>query len=235
MPHDYLLGVDGGGTQTTALVADGAGRVLGRGGAGSSNLHAAGEAAAMTALEAAISEACLAAGIARGDLRAACLGLAGAARPADQARLRAWAAQVLPAVRLVLVTDAELALAAGTSHGRGVALTGRARAPGAGVGRSAMRAVGSPSGWVRCGLWCVPPMAARPRPRCAQPSLRNGRCRAPRRWLPPSIVHRSRGLRSQRWRRLSRRSRRPAMLLPACSSRRPGASWLLASSALPGP
>ncbi len=122
MTRDFYLGVDGGGTQTTALVADDAGRVLGRGGAGSSNLHAVGEAAASAALESAITAACTAAGITRDELRAACLGLAGAARPADQARLRAWAAQALPGVQLGLVTDAELALAAGTPLGWGVAV-----------------------------------------------------------------------------------------------------------------
>ncbi len=120
--RSHFLGVDGGGTQTTALVADEAGRVIGRGGAGSSNLHAAGEAAALSALDDAVQQACASAGIRPRDLRAACLGLAGAARPDDQERLNAWAARALPGVALHLVTDMALALAAGTPAGWGVAV-----------------------------------------------------------------------------------------------------------------
>lgn len=120
MNRTYLLGVDGGGTQTTALVADSAGRVLGRGRSGSSNLHAAGEAAALAALEAAITAACRSAGVGVQDLGTACLGLAGAGRPDDQARLSAWAELALPGVAIRLVTDMALVLAAGTPTGWGV-------------------------------------------------------------------------------------------------------------------
>ena len=45
-----VLGIDGGGTKTTALLADGEGRILGRGFAGSSNYHTIGLAAAGEAL-----------------------------------------------------------------------------------------------------------------------------------------------------------------------------------------
>lgn len=120
--RNHFLGVDGGGTQTTALVSDDAGRVIGRGRAGSSNLHAAGEAAALAALEDAIQQACALAAIQPRDVRVACLGLAGAARPDDQERLRAWATRTLPDVELRLVTDMALALAAGTPEGWGVAV-----------------------------------------------------------------------------------------------------------------
>ena len=58
MTDIFLLGVDGGGTQTTALLADTTGVVLGRGSAGSSNHHAVGEDAARDALAAAIAQAC---------------------------------------------------------------------------------------------------------------------------------------------------------------------------------
>ncbi len=118
----HVLGVDGGGTQTTALVADETGRVVGRGQTGSSNLHAAGEAAALAALDDAIQRACAMAAVQPQMLRVACLGLAGAARPDDQERLRAWAARALPDVALHLVTDMALAVAAGTPEGWGVAV-----------------------------------------------------------------------------------------------------------------
>ena len=118
----HFLGVDGGGTQTTALVADQSGRVIGSGRAGSSNLHAAGESAALAALDDAVQQACSMAGIQREALRVACLGLAGAARPDDQERLRNWAARALPGVAVHLVTDMALVLAAGTPAGWGVAV-----------------------------------------------------------------------------------------------------------------
>jgi N-acetylglucosamine kinase-like BadF-type ATPase len=117
---EHVLGVDGGGTQTRAVLADMNGRVLGRGSAGSSNLHAVGEEAALEALRTAIAEAWRAAQLPAGLPHAACLGLAGAARPADRERLRLWAARALPGVALEVVTDAELVLAAGTPAGWGV-------------------------------------------------------------------------------------------------------------------
>ena len=49
MGGPFYLGVDGGGTKTVALVADGAGRVIGRSEAGASNLHSEGREAAETA------------------------------------------------------------------------------------------------------------------------------------------------------------------------------------------
>ncbi len=76
----------------------------------------------MSALDDAVQQACASAGIRPEDLRAACLGLAGAARPDDQERLTAWAARALPGVALHLVTDMALALAAGTPAGWGVAV-----------------------------------------------------------------------------------------------------------------
>jgi N-acetylglucosamine kinase-like BadF-type ATPase len=103
-------------------VGDAAGRVLGRGTAGSSNLRAAGEAGALAALQAAIAEAYAAAQVPHDRSRAACLGLAGTRRPADQGRLRAWAEQALPGTAIQIVSDAELVLAAGTPDGWGIAV-----------------------------------------------------------------------------------------------------------------
>jgi N-acetylmuramic acid 6-phosphate etherase len=122
MVAEFILGVDGGGTKTTALVASATGRVLGRGTAGSSNLHAVGEAEALDALRVAIAEAYAAAQLPPRLPRAACLGLAGVARPTDQGQLRAWAEQALPGVAIRIVNDAELVLAAGTPEGWGIAV-----------------------------------------------------------------------------------------------------------------
>lgn len=119
-----LIGVDGGGSKTLALAADAKGRVLGRGVAGPSNYHAAGLEAATAALETAIAAAIEAAGrkphAAPPD--ALCLGLAGMGRPEDRAVIAAWAAQRFPGVPTVVVTDAELVVAAGAPGGWGLAL-----------------------------------------------------------------------------------------------------------------
>lgn len=122
MPGPLYLGVDGGGTHTVALVADGAGRVLGRGTAGPANLHSVGERAAQEALQAAIAGALAAAGGYSLPVAAACLGLAGAGRPPERELFRQWAKAKGLAGRVLVVLDCDLVLAAGTPQGWGLAL-----------------------------------------------------------------------------------------------------------------
>jgi N-acetylmuramic acid 6-phosphate etherase len=93
--HPHLrLGIDGGGTHTVALLGswgpEGA-SVVGRGEAGPSNMKTVGPAAAFAEIDRAVAAAFAAAGLDRGPVGAACLGLAGAGRPEDQALVRAWA------------------------------------------------------------------------------------------------------------------------------------------------
>lgn len=122
IPAICVLGIDGGGSKTLALVAGPDGQVLGRGEAGPSNYQGVGLPAALAALEAAVAAALADSGRDRCDLAAACVGLAGVDRPDDRARLAAWAARHLPGVPVTVANDAQLALAAGTPHGWGVAL-----------------------------------------------------------------------------------------------------------------
>jgi N-acetylglucosamine kinase-like BadF-type ATPase len=122
MKSPLLLGVDGGGTTTTAWLADGNGRVLGRGTGGPSNLQAILAKAALGSLDEAIAEAFASAGLALTTVGAACLGLAGSDRPSARGVLEEWAGRVKLADRLVLTTDADLVLAAGTPAGSGVAV-----------------------------------------------------------------------------------------------------------------
>lgn len=119
---DLLLGVDGGGSKTTALVAGPGGAVLGRGFAGSSNYQSVGFAAATEALDAAVAAALQAAGEPEARLAAACFGLAGAGRPADVARFETWLRERRLAPRWSVTDDAHLVLAAGTRDGWGLAL-----------------------------------------------------------------------------------------------------------------
>ncbi len=122
MSASLIVGIDGGGSKTHALLADADGRVLGQGIAGPSNYQGIGAEAAQAALDAAIAAAFADAGLALAPIAAVCLGLAGMDRPDDRALFAAWAAERLPGAAAVFVNDAELVLAAGTPSGCGVAL-----------------------------------------------------------------------------------------------------------------
>ena len=108
------LGIDGGGTHTVALLGEvgpNGLRVLGRGEAGPSNMKAVGPAAAFAELGRAVDAAFAAARLPRGPVRTACLGLAGAGRPDDQAAVRAWAERAALADDVRVTADVALPLA----------------------------------------------------------------------------------------------------------------------------
>jgi N-acetylglucosamine kinase-like BadF-type ATPase len=117
-----LLGIDGGGTKTVALLANGDGVLLGRGQAASSNYHKVGAAAALAALDEVITAAFAAAQLPSAPAASICLGLSGVDRPEDLGVFRPWLAERHPNARSVIVNDAELVLAAGAPEGWGVAV-----------------------------------------------------------------------------------------------------------------
>lgn len=120
---DVLLGVDGGGSKTRALLADREGRLLGVGTAGSSNYQVVGFAAATAAVRQAIAAAFEQAQIDPAEhMSAVCLGLAGVDREDDRVLWERWLSQANITQRFVIVNDAELVLAAGTPEGWGIAL-----------------------------------------------------------------------------------------------------------------
>ena len=114
----FFLGVDGGQSGTTALIGDEAGHILGRGEGGPCN-HAAAEEG-RERLRRAIHESV---GAARAEtgldpaarFTAACCGMSGG--PDDK---RAILEAILPADRLIVTTDAAIALAGATPSGRGI-------------------------------------------------------------------------------------------------------------------
>jgi N-acetylglucosamine kinase-like BadF-type ATPase len=142
----YLVGVDGGGSKTIALLADLDGNVLGRGLSGSSNRYVSGFAQATASLNDAIRAACSDAGVPTPTGPAAiCLGLAGVYQSEDQALFQEWAAENWPGTPVRIVNDAELALAAGSPEGWGIALicgTGSMT-----LGRDREGRVGRAGGW----------------------------------------------------------------------------------------
>ncbi len=120
--NEFLLGIDGGGSKTVALLANADLHILGRGIAGPSNYQGIGADAACAALDAAIAAAFADAHLAPQPVVALCLGLAGMDRPEDRELFAGWAGRALPRARVTFVNDAELVLAAGTPAGWGVAL-----------------------------------------------------------------------------------------------------------------
>jgi N-acetylglucosamine kinase-like BadF-type ATPase len=119
--HECVLGVDGGGTKTHAVVADEHGRVLGEGFAGPSNPLRVGVTNAAAAVREAIDRACDAAGIRRADIGAAEVGLAGVRRADLRERMRESLIS-LGLGSLEVVTDAEIALYGATNGAPGLVL-----------------------------------------------------------------------------------------------------------------
>lgn len=124
----YYLGIDGGGTRTTAWVSDARGKVLARSEAGPSNPFKVGFEAAqrelLRAARAALSQARSAAatgGRHRGlELEAVCAGLAGVDRPQAHRRLSAWLRGAIPARHHLLTVDAAIALGAAVGKAPGI-------------------------------------------------------------------------------------------------------------------
>jgi N-acetylglucosamine kinase-like BadF-type ATPase len=121
-----LLGIDGGGTKTTALLAvyqpAAAPRAIGRGVSGPSNARSSGWETAKQNIAQAISAAFAAAGRTSERVAALCLGMAGAGHASVRAELHKWCAQQQQAARWLVVHDAQTILRAGAQQGPAVAL-----------------------------------------------------------------------------------------------------------------
>ncbi len=113
-PHALYLGVDGGGTKTHIALLNAAGELQCEGFAGPSNPLRVGVETAVGNIIKAINEACDRSGLSRGDIEAATLGLAGVRRADIRQRVRESFLQRIRANRVVVVTDAEIALYATT-------------------------------------------------------------------------------------------------------------------------
>lgn len=121
-----VIGVDGGGTKTEAVLAsvapDGSVTVLGTGYGGPSNMRLAGKRQALESLDSAVRTA---AADAMGEgLQAdiAVLALAGSDFSDVKAEIRQWAARCGLCRQVEIISDADPVMAAGTPDGWGVAL-----------------------------------------------------------------------------------------------------------------
>jgi len=114
----YYLGVDGGQSSTTALIADQSGRVIGIGRAGPCNHAGAAEGRQkfVSALHESLAATCRDAGFdAPPRFTSACLGLSGG--PADK---EALVNEILKADRIIVTHDARIALAGATAGAPGI-------------------------------------------------------------------------------------------------------------------
>lgn len=116
-----VLGVDGGGSKTRAVVADGAGEVLGEGLAGPSNPLRVGVGEAVGAIRDAVDKACAEAGVRRAEIVAAEVGLAGVRRADIRERMRAAVAE-LGIKTVQVVTDSDIALYGATEGKPGLVI-----------------------------------------------------------------------------------------------------------------
>lgn len=116
-----MLGVDGGGSKTRAVVADGGGEILGEGLAGPSNPLRVGVSEAAGAIRDAADRACAEAGVRRVDIVAAEVGLAGVKRADIRERMQAAVAE-LGVKTVEVVTDADIALYGATEGKPGLVI-----------------------------------------------------------------------------------------------------------------
>ena len=129
---ELLLGVDGGGTTTQAVLATAEGRILGRGIGPPSNPHRVGVDGACHAIKVAIEGAFCQVSDPRLALEkshwvlarigAACFGLAGVDGPQDEAVFTSWLREEGVSFPVSVLNDSELILNGGTPEGWGIAL-----------------------------------------------------------------------------------------------------------------
>ncbi|MDD5263744.1 MAG: BadF/BadG/BcrA/BcrD ATPase family protein [Candidatus Bipolaricaulis sp.] len=141
-----ILGVDGGGTKTLAVVVDSAGRVVGTGRSGPSNYQVLGLDAAVRSLRSAVRAALSSVPQAE-RLSHAVFGLAGADFALDRSRLERALATMdeLAGVPLAVRNDAEVALVGAVAGVRGVAVCAGTGAIA--VGMDGLERVARADGW----------------------------------------------------------------------------------------
>ncbi len=115
-----LLGIDGGGTRTTAWLAGEEERVLARVEVGPSNPLKVGWRNAQQELLIAFREVCRKAHTPAAKLEALSIGLAGSALPPLHDKLLRWLTRSIPAHSHLLTTDAAIALAAAVGNAPGI-------------------------------------------------------------------------------------------------------------------
>ncbi len=122
----YYLGIDGGGTKTRCLLA-GETTVVAQAMTGGCNIIRLGEQQAREALRTAIRQVCATAKVSPDQIRAICIGAAGAARPEIEAKIRGILSGIISETasgnalpRIEVAGDSVIALEAAFGAGPGV-------------------------------------------------------------------------------------------------------------------
>ncbi len=118
----FVIGVDGGGSKTEAVILNERGEVLGLGRSGSSNYHLVGMSGARDALLVAMHKAATAANVEFTQASAVTWALAGAGHQTDVRLLENLQHETFPHVHGNVVTDAVAALVGGVGTHRGIVL-----------------------------------------------------------------------------------------------------------------
>ncbi len=118
----FWLGVDGGGTNSRAVIVNERGIVCGEGRSAAANLLRVGLENAVNHILQAVSAACRQAGIEVEQIADACIGLAGVSQPHYHRQMMDALKCVLPIRSISLETDARVALAGATSNQPGVVI-----------------------------------------------------------------------------------------------------------------
>lgn len=152
-----VLGIDGGGSRCTAVVArearafDAAPAILGRGHAGPANPRVAGHDAACQAIADAIRAAFADAGLAQEATAVACLGLAGVGVPADRDAIYGWAERAGIGRRVIVVPDGLVLFADAGAEPWGIVLIAGTGSLALARPRGAL--LGAAEACDRCGGW----------------------------------------------------------------------------------
>ncbi len=118
-----MIGVDGGGTGTSAVLVSGGGRLVSAGSGGPANFQAVGEPQTLRSIVEAVGMALHRAAsphVPEYEVAAIAVGLAGLHTAADKDRLTRQVAGAYPASRVGLWTDADVALAAACGDDAGI-------------------------------------------------------------------------------------------------------------------
>jgi N-acetylglucosamine kinase-like BadF-type ATPase len=141
----YFLGLDGGGSRTTAWLADERGRVVARSSSGPSNPLKVGFATSKRELKLVVHRVRRQAQVKPGELEAVCIGLAGVDRPQVYRPLFNWLRRSIPARFHYLTSDAAIALQAAIGDSPGIMVISGTGSIG--YGRDAKGRVLRSGGW----------------------------------------------------------------------------------------
>ncbi len=124
MHEEFVLGIDGGGTKTLAVIARSGGEVVGYGLGGSANIDDVGIPAVQENLRSAVAAACQQAGLPAKPFASVFLGVAGIVSQQDRAEIRQMALNLNLAMpeQIGVDHDCRIALAGGLSGRPGIVL-----------------------------------------------------------------------------------------------------------------